>query len=140
MKQFFRTIGVIIWGLCGFILLFMLWSRISENNYQNEQDKVNVSIAYDILGCTDKDYPLHVVIRNWTNKNILFTHFAIWVYQFGYSSDLAMGIDTIVDSDKIIFPSDVYGFCVKIPPLSKKIDNLSQLNYYVLDKKVLFQD
>lgn len=108
---------------------------LEKTQYNSLQNKVHIKTYFD--NTCEKERPINLTIKNNSDKKILGTIFYLYITEKDRSGSLIEGT-TVFDEnmgkpviiDAIIPIQFEQKFCIPLPPLKKKIDNLEKISIY----------
>jgi len=133
-KKMFGVLGgvALVVGLVGSYFYYQDWAE------QKESEAVDVRIEYSPEECEESS-PLKVVVGNYSNRVVTKVEWNIAVVQPGFSSDLADSGFYEYFEDKILKPAETWSSCVKMPGLTKEIEDHARLVYSIKNRDVTFE-
>ena len=135
-----KIIGILLGITIAAVVAFLAYYYIHE---ELPKKMVNITVMYTPDKICSKEYPMFVVIKNDSIREIHETSFNITVRRKGYSRDLTKWSIDVYSTDKIIHPGESYGACWTYPELKEEnVDKYDpkELIYEVRDKFVRFGD
>lgn len=138
IKKILKVVGVIILLIIVLFLLFLGYLWFEDKQRQAEEDKVEMTVRYDLDECPE-DFPLFVKILNNSDRTINSVDFDIRITRKGYSKNLAEWGD--YGSDKIIEPGSGWESCwkYKLQAEYERYNNPDNLNFTIGYKYIYFQ-
>ena len=110
-------------------------SFFEKTQYNNLQNNVYIKTYFD--NTCEKERPINLTIKNNTDKKILGTIFNLYITEKDRSGSLIEGTSLFdgnlgkpVIIDAIIPIQSEQKFCIPLPQLKKKIDNLEKISIY----------
>ncbi|VAW87622.1 hypothetical protein MNBD_GAMMA16-1446 [hydrothermal vent metagenome] len=135
-KQVSVIVGIV--ALMAAVVVVYIYNE--DKIHERERASITVSVKYDDIACSP-DTPLHVVVKNTSQRIAQDVKWNIEVFRFGYSSNVvkgAAGGDPWSTPYRIDTPLKVIEqtiICYSVPVLTGKYEP-SQLLYRIANKKV----
>lgn len=140
IKRIFKIIGIIILILIAIIVVYCIIFNSIEKRTKAEQDKVKVSVGYDLNKCSE-DHPLAVMVTNETTKTVNSISIYLGIYRKRRSTDIGEYSWRNLPWDLIVEPSQTLTQCwsYKLQDPYKQYNNPNELEFKIDSKYTSFQ-